>query len=72
MPTDFNSSTTTWTVTSGNSLLMTTTIGVNDTIAIPFKATNRRKISIASSANAVPWTGCAVTMAEFTLGDTRM
>jgi len=68
LPTDFNNGTTTWTLTS-NPLILTTTIGPNDTIVIPFKAKNRRKVSIVISANTVPWTNCAVTMAEFTLGD---
>jgi hypothetical protein len=72
LPTDFNTGTTTWAVTS-NPLILTTTIGAkggpNDTIVIPFKARNRRKVSIVISANTVPWTNCAVTMAEFTLGD---
>lgn len=71
LPSDFNTSTITWTVTSGNPLLMTTQIGTapNNTIVIPFKAKNRRAASFAISAQKIPWTGCAVTQAEFTLAD---
>lgn len=68
LPTDFNTSQTTWTVTS-NPLILTTTVAAGASVSIPFKAKNRRKVSIVISANAQPWTACAVTMAEFTLGD---
>ena len=68
MPADFNTGATKWTVTS-NPLILTTTVAANGSVSIPFKAKNRRKVSIVISANAQPWTACAVTMAEFTLGD---
>jgi hypothetical protein len=68
LPSDFNTSETTWTVTS-NPLILTTTVAPGASVSIPFKAKNRRKVSIVISANAQPWTACAVTMAEFTLGD---
>ncbi|HTY23250.1 MAG TPA: thaumatin family protein [Desulfomonilaceae bacterium] len=69
LATDFNNNGTTWKVDTSNSSMVSTTINKGSTIKIPFYAKNRCAVSFVISANAIPQTGCAVTMAEFTLGD---
>jgi hypothetical protein len=60
-----------WTTTS-NPLILTTTVAANNPapyLVITFPSKVRKKVSLAISADALPWTGCAVTQAEWTLAD---
>ncbi len=60
-----------WTTTS-NPLILTTTVAANNPspyLVITFNSKVRKKVSLAISADAVPWAGCAVTQAEWTLAD---
>jgi hypothetical protein len=66
---DFNNNGTTWKVDTINPLMVYTTINKGSSIKIPFNAKNRGAVAFGISANALPQNGCAVTLAEFTLGD---
>ena len=69
LATDFNNNGTTWTVDTTNPSMVYTTITSGSSINIPFYAKNRGAVGFGISANALPQNGCAVTLAEFTLGD---
>jgi hypothetical protein len=68
LATDFNNNGTAWTVDTDNPLLISTTIN-DGPIVIPFSAKNRYAASFNITADVKPQEGCAVTQAEFTLGD---
>jgi hypothetical protein len=60
-----------WTTTS-NPLILTTTVAANNPapyLVITFKSKVRKQVSIGISADAIPWTNCAVTVAELTLAN---